>query len=289
MPLFADTGEQYNPGTAAALQWQIQNNPWRQQALQHRAAIQARGGQWSPEDYDFFGISPERATPEWKDKYLSDQGINELAAGSYNSGKYSIDPQGNVTQRTSFVDSPWGKAIVLGPMIAGGGLAAASALGGGAGAAAAPEAVGGGGSSAGGLGSAGFMGGEVGPSLTAQAADLAVPGTVAGPGVAGIQSAGAPGGWQSLLGKGQLLNMGLNLGGALLGSHAAGKAADQQAAAAQQALNLEQNLYNRGSSALMPYYQAGAGSLGRLQSFLGTRPAAPLAPLPSGTLGSLGK
>jgi hypothetical protein len=82
-----------------------------------------------------------------------------------------------------------------------------------------------------------------------------------------------------------LINIGSRVGGALLGSHAAGKAAQQQERSIQSALDLQKDLYGQSKAALMPYYQLGAGSLGRLGSFLGTS-AAP--PIPDGTLRTLG-
>ena len=291
MPLYADTGTPYDPTFAANLTRALQADPWKAEADQRKQAIQSRGGQWGPDDYQFFGLQPG-TSEAWKAKYLGN--IDQLAAqrisqgaglGNFNTGKYTIDPSGQVGQRTSFVDSPLGKVATLGPMIAGGGLAAASALGGGG--AAIPETLGGQGSVAGGsvgegLGSAGYMGGEVGAGgapLTAQAADLLQPGTVAGSGIMSSSAGGA-----SLMGP--LLNTGLRLGSALIGSQAAKSAAAQQQANIQKGLDLQANLYGQSRQALMPYYQLGAGSLGRLGSFLGTSPA---PPIPAGNLGSLGQ
>ena len=279
MPLFGDTGTPYDPQYAAGIGQALQSDPWKLEADQRKAAIQARGGQWNQDDYSFFGLQPS-TSQEWKDKYLGS--INELAAqrisqqagaGNFNTGRYTVDPTtGQVTQRQSFVDTPLGKIATLGPMIAGGGLAAASALGGGG--AAVPETLGGQGSVA---------GGAVGPEGVVEGVGGAG-GVSVGDEAAGI-GAGIAGKSPSLLGP--LLNTGMRLGSALIGAHAANTASQQLQQQARNALALDQSLYNRSSAALMPYYQMGAGSLGRLQSFLGT-PSAPALP-PAGTLGTLGK
>ncbi len=134
---------------------------------------------------------------------------------------------------------------------------------------------------AGGLGAAGDITGELGSSTGT--ASGGVPQVLGGAGSKAGSLFGGAGG-SSLMPY--LLNTGMRLGGAAYGAHAAGKASEQQQQNVQKALDLQKSLYGQSQAALMPYYTMGAGSLGRLQSFLGTPSA---APLPSGTLGNLGK
>jgi hypothetical protein len=239
---------------------------------------------------------------------LQAEGMDPVQADtwwSYNQGAYQVDPKtGQIGEHKAAIDNPWLKAAVLAPMIAGGGLAAASALGGGAAAAGSAPELGAGGESlsaglggagavgpggglagtagtAGGLGAAGDITGELGASTGT--ASGGVPQVLGGAGSKAGSLFGGAGG-SSLMPY--LLNAGMRVGGAAYGAHAAGKASEQQQQNVQKALDLQKSLYGQSQAALMPYYTMGAGSLGRLQSFLGTPSA---APLPSGTLGNLGK
>ncbi len=59
-----------------------------------------------------------------------------------------------------------------------------------------------------------------------------------------------------------------SVGSALIGSKAASKASDQQAAAAQNALNLQSSMFDKAQGALSPYYTAGTSAIPGLQALL---------------------
>ncbi len=67
---------------------------------------------------------------------------------------------------------------------------------------------------------------------------------------------------------GSLLNAGGNLLSGYLGSNAADKAADQQAAAAREANALARDMYNQQRADLAPWREAGSGALGQIQALL---------------------
>lgn len=75
---------------------------------------------------------------------------------------------------------------------------------------------------------------------------------------------------------GSAIAAGSQIAGAAIQSHAAGNAADTQAAAGREALTLQRDMYRQGRSDLAPYMSAGAGAQGVLADVMGV----PMAPVP---------
>lgn len=76
------------------------------------------------------------------------------------------------------------------------------------------------------------------------------------------------------------------VGGAAISAHASGKAADQQVQASNQALGVQQDIYNQQRSDLAPWRNAGAGALGLLSQGLGLPSSG--ASGGGGSMGSMG-
>ena len=66
-----------------------------------------------------------------------------------------------------------------------------------------------------------------------------------------------------------LIIAGSSVAGAAISAHAAGKAADQQAAAGDKALGLQRDIYNQQSQALSPYIGLGYGAMDRYNQHYG--------------------
>ncbi len=66
-----------------------------------------------------------------------------------------------------------------------------------------------------------------------------------------------------------LIGTGANVLGGILSSHAAGKAADKQAAAAKQSLDLQRNIYEQNRNDQMPWLNAGRGAVSTLSQLMG--------------------
>ena len=84
------------------------------------------------------------------------------------------------------------------------------------------------------------------------------------------------------IGTGLAISAGAGLAGAAISSHSVSSAADKQAAATSQALNLQQQMYQQTRQDLSPYASIGTSALGNLRQLTGM-PAA--APTPQGTPG----
>lgn len=100
------------------------------------------------------------------------------------------------------------------------------------------------------------------------------------------------------VGKGDLLDMGTKIGGALIGAKAAGSAADKQLEAANRALALQEEMFSKqsqldelnrkqeydrftqGRSDLAPYRGLGQNAVGTLSSLMGFQAPAPETPIP---------
>lgn len=225
-----------------------------------------------------YGVTPDTLKRTLSKIYL------QTTSGNANSPVY-YDPQsGGYQDQTK--DSALFKVAQFAPGAVGGGLALAGMGAAGAGMGADPAAEGA-------TSAIGSGGGVVGTAATEPEVGGMFGGgplwDTAGAAGAATNPVTAASGWGKIFSPANLANWGLNLGGAALGSHAAGKAAGQEEAAARNALGLQTDIYNRGVAAYMPYYQMGAGSLGRLRSFVGTPNAPALPPIQPGSLSSLGK
>lgn len=78
------------------------------------------------------------------------------------------------------------------------------------------------------------------------------------------------------------------IGGAAIEAHAAGQAADKQQAATNQALGVQQGVYNQTRADLSPYTALGQGAVGNLRQLAGIPGGAPVnngANLPPGVQG----
>jgi len=75
--------------------------------------------------------------------------------------------------------------------------------------------------------------------------------------------------WSALGGLGGVIGLGTNVLGGILNQRAIGKATDQEVAAANRALDLQQNIFNTSQRNLAPYMQTGSGASGRLNYLMG--------------------
>lgn len=156
-----------------------------------------------------------------------------------------------------------GSAAVAAPLIIGPALANLAA--GGVTSAATGSASGGGGSAAGAGGAAVLPSTSTGAAMstTSMAPVVGTGGSVAG-------ETGFLASMQNLLTDPKFLfNTGANVLGGYMSSRAAGKAADQQAKAAQASLDLQRNIYEQGRADQMPWLNAGRGSVTTLQRLMG--------------------
>lgn len=150
-------------------------------------------------------------------------------------------------------------------------------------------ALAGGGAAAGGAGGAGGSSAapaaaglipstSTGAAMSTAATPLAVSG---GSSMAGAGGTGFLGSMQNLLTDPKfLVNAGANVLGGVLTSRAAGKAADQQAQAARDSLNLQRNIYEQGRSDQMPWLNAGRGAVTTLSRLMGVDGVNPAAAMP---------
>lgn len=234
----------FDPSRAQDLTAKLSADPLLRQLYEIRSRLQAGAG--TPQDYATLQQIVGQSFENTPDRLLEAANLSLMqrarALGLPGGGSgYTLDPESNApTVRETEGVPGWAKAAGIGVA----GLAAApfamNALGiGGAAGSAAPGTIGGG------------------------AATVPIAGGTAG----GMGSLGGMLGGGGLIPT--LISAGTRLGGALLGSHAAGKAAQQQEAAIQQALNLNRDIYGQTMSGLNPYIQMGPQSLTRLSQFVG--------------------
>lgn len=168
---------------------------------------------------------------------------------------YYLSAMGTLEQK-----GPWWEKYIGPAVVAGGGIGALALGAGGAAAAA--------GSAAPAASTGTITGTTLGTGMAATAP------TLGGIGAPGAIAAAAPAASQSIWGKlaPSLLNIGANAVGGYFQSRAAGKAADQQAAAADKALALQRDIWNQSQANQAPYMQTGSQAITRLNGLMGGTP-----------------